>query len=146
MIIFTSIIACEKKTISTSPSVKDTENSGGGSSGGEVSTTGTVKIMASWTSKFIYCNPAYTVVIGLGYSSTDVANDAYFAQTSSQGSSLTYTKDNLTAGTYYYKAKKTYKISTCGNPQGGAPSDVTKLGAFTIIAGQTTTINVGSLN
>ncbi len=108
--------------------------------------TGTVVITATWTTTYVSCNPAYTVVIGLGYTSTDVANEAYFAQSGSNlYSPATYTNSTLAPGTYYYKAKKTYNASTCGTGQ-GIPPTVTKSGAFTITAGQTTTVNAGSLN
>lgn len=103
---------------------------------------GTVEISASWTSIYSNCNSAYTVVIGLGYTSTDVANEAYFAQ--SGGVSLpptTYRNSSLPPGNYYYKAKKTYNYH-CGTPQ-YIPPVVTKSGSFTITSGQTTTMFVG---
>jgi hypothetical protein len=111
-----------------------------------VSSIGTVQITATWTTTYVYCNLAYTVVIGLGYTSTDVANEAYFAQSGGYvNSPVTYTNSSLASGTYYYKAKKTYNANTCGTGQ-GIPPIVIKSGAFTITDGQTTTVNAGSLN
>lgn len=138
-VIFTAMFifnSCSKDDNSTS-------SSGGGGGGG--STTGKVTITASWTTNYVSCNPAYTVIIGLGYNSTDIANEAYFASSSYIYSPASYSKDGLAAGTYYYKAKKTYNASTCGTGQ-GIPPVVTKSGAFTITAGQTTTVDAGSLN
>lgn len=40
---------------------------------------GSVEISAVWTTNYVNCNPAFTVVIGFGYTSTDVANEAYFS-------------------------------------------------------------------
>lgn len=107
---------------------------------------GGVAITASWTTSYVNCNPAYTVVIGLGYSSTDVANETYFAQSGNiLYSPANYTNSNLAPGTYYYKAKKTYRASFCA-PGNGTPPAVTKSGAFTITSYQLTNVNVGSLN
>lgn len=107
---------------------------------------GQVDIITSWTKSYGSCNYAYSVVIGLGYTSTDVANEAYFANSGQQiNSPTTYNQGNLKAGIYYYKAKKTYNASSCGTGQ-GIPPTVIKSGSFTIIAGQKTSVNVGSLN
>lgn len=109
-------------------------------------TPGTVEISATWTSQYVACNPAYIVTVGLGYTSNDIANDAFFTQSTNYQyyQNMPYVKNNLTPNTYYYKVKKTYKL-TCGTGQ-GVPPDVIRNGSFTITAGQTTTINVGSLN
>jgi hypothetical protein len=107
---------------------------------------GQVDIITSWTKSYGSCNYAYSVVIGLGYTSADVANESYFANSGQQiNSPTTYNQGNLKAGIYYYKAKKTYNASSCGTGQ-GIPPTVIKSGSFTIIAGQKTSVNVGSLN
>ena len=72
--------------------------------------TGAVSITLSWS------NSSYTyttdkVIIGLGYTSTDVTNGAYFEQKTYYTPS-TYTKNNLNAGTYYYKATRTWICSS----------------------------------
>lgn len=108
-------------------------------------TTGKVVITATWNSTYVSCTGAYNVVIGLGYNSTDVANEAYFAQSNFTGSSANFSKSSLAPGVYYYKAKKTYNATKCGTGQ-GVPPVVTKSGAFTVTAGQTITVNAGSLN
>jgi hypothetical protein len=117
------------------------------SSGGGGGTTGKVIITASWSNPAPWnaCSSPYTVVIGLGYNSTDVANESYFTSSSFNTSPATFTKDGLTAGVYYYGAKKTFNASTCGTGQ-GIPPTVKKSGSFTIVAGQTTTVNGVSLN
>lgn len=101
---------------------------------------GSVNISASWNSTYVNCTPAYSVTIGLGYSSTDIANEAYF-YTSGVGlnSPLTMTK-SLSPGTYYYKGKKTYNSSSCGTGQ-GVPATVVKSGSFTITSGQTSYVS-----
>ncbi len=110
------------------------------------SPVGGVIITTSWTSTYFSCFNAYNVSFGLGYTSTDVANEAYFAQSGNYISTpVTYSKGNLAPGTYYYKAKKVFRTSLCGTGQ-GVPITVTKSGAFTIIGGQNTSINIGSLN
>lgn len=107
---------------------------------------GKVTIKATWSnpSPWNLCKYPYTVVIGLGYSSTDVANEAFFSQSSYFVSPANYTKDGLAPGTYYYRAKKTYNASSCGTGQ-GIPQTVIKSGAFTIKEGKTHTENI-SLN
>ena len=111
---------------------------------------GNVAISTNWTTAYgtgwPVCDPAYSVVIGLGYSSNDVINDSYFSQSASTGiSPTTYTKYNLTPGIYYYKAKKTFNANSCGTGQ-GIPPTVTRTGSFTIVSGLTTSVNAGSLN
>jgi len=123
-------------TLADCQSACENNNSNGGG--------GYVEITATWTYTYFECSPAYTVKIGLCYTSTDVANEAYFFQSSGDyygTSSFTYP---LASGTYYYKAKKTYNMS-CGTGQ-GIPSIVAKSGTFTITANQTTIVNVGSLD
>lgn len=112
--------------------------------------TGIVVINTNWNSVYVGCNSAYNVTIGLGYNSTDIANDAFFAsnQYGASPSSLakaSFTKDDLKIGVYYYKVKKSYNSTRCGTGQ-GIPADVVKNGSFTIEAGKTTTVDVGSLN
>lgn len=97
---------------------------------------GYVRIGASWNNTYLNCNPAYSCVIGLGYSSTDVANEAYFY--SVNGGGLTKT---LPVGTYYYKATKTYNLSSCGCGRPPCPKPVSKSGSFTITADQTTNVS-----
>lgn len=106
---------------------------------------GTVEVETHWTTAYVNCDPAYTVEIGLGYSSNDVANEAYFASATFVSSPAVYTKGNLSPGTYYYKAKKTYNASTCGTGQ-GIPPVVQKSGSFMIEAGEVTQVDVGTLN
>ena len=120
------------------------QNACGGSTGGNVAIT------ANWNTAYgtgwPICDPAYSVVIGLGYSTSDVLSDIFFAQSASTGTSpTTYTKYNLSPGVYYYKAKKTFLTSSCGTGQ-GIPPTVTKTGSFTISSGNTTSVNAGSLN
>ncbi|MBM3911441.1 MAG: hypothetical protein FJ350_00345 [Sphingomonadales bacterium] len=108
---------------------------------------GEVAITASWNTWYVNCQQAYTVVIGLGYSSTDVANETYFAQSGSTlYSPSNYTVSNLAPGTYYYKAKKTYRSNYCAPSNGPPPPVVTKTGAFTITALRLTNVDVGSLD
>jgi hypothetical protein len=111
---------------------------------------GSVAITASWSVSppWNACGVPFTVVIGLGYNSTDISNESYFASNSFYSSPASYSKNGLAPGTYYYKAKKTYNINTCGccAGQSGPPPTVTKSGSFTITAGQTTNVNAGSLN
>jgi len=139
--IFT-LTQCQKKSNQSNTPSNSTGTTTGTTS---ASTTGKVVITATWNSTYVMCNGAYNVVIGLGYNSTDVANEAYFAQSNYAGSSASFSKDNLAPGVYYYKAKKTYNSTKCGTGQ-GIPPVVTKSGAFTITAGQTITVNAGSLN
>ena len=140
------IFGCNKDDKST-PSNSGSSNGGGGGGGGGGSTTGTVNITASWsvTPPWNACGTPFTVVIGLGYNSNDVANESYFASNSFYYSSATYTNNSLAAGIYYYGAKKTFNSSTCGTGQ-GIPPTIKKSGSFTIIAGQTTTVSGVSLN
>lgn len=78
-----------------------------------------------------------TVEVGLGHSSEDTQNEAYFERGSSTNSPYTYSSSQLKAGTYYYKAKSssTVSYSQCKTPS-------IKSGAFTIKEGETTEINV----
>ena len=110
-------------------------------------TTGSVSITASWSNPAPWnaCGAPYTVIIGLGYNSTDISTEAYFAQNSFINSPASFSKESLTAGIYYYKAKKTFNASICGTGQ-DIPPTVTKSGSFIITAGQTTTVNGVSLN
>jgi hypothetical protein len=146
--IIISLLACALITI-TNCKKKSTQNNTSNNSTtvptNTTTTTGKVVITASWNSTYVMCTGAYNTVIGLGYSSTDVANEAYFAQSNYTGSSANFSKDLLAPGVYYYRAKKTYNSTKCGTGQ-GIPPVVTKSGAFTITAGQTTTVSVGSLN
>jgi len=100
---------------------------------------GSVSIYLSFNVNYGGCIPGWTVVIGLGYSSTDIANDAFFCS-QSYTSPNTFKKDKLDPGTYYYKATKTYNIS-CGTGQ-GIPSPVTKSGSFIIEPSKTTLLSV----
>ncbi|MBX3164894.1 MAG: hypothetical protein KF900_10485 [Bacteroidetes bacterium] len=82
----------------------------------------------------------YVVEIALGYNSTDINNEVYFAQSgSTQQSPLNYTKSDLAPGTYYYRAKK----RTASPAYCGSSSTVIKDGVFTIKAGETTNVDVG---
>jgi hypothetical protein len=121
-------------------------NTGGGGSGGG-SSTGSVTIRVTWSNPLPWsaCNVPYSVVIGLGYSSTDVVNESYFGSNSFVHSAATLEWGGLSPGVYYYGAKKTYNASICGTGQ-GIPPTVKKTGSFTIVAGQTTSITGVSLN
>ncbi len=144
--IIVSLLTCSLITF-TNCKKKSTQNNTSTNSAAATTNTSTGKVVitASWNSTYVMCTGAYNTVIGLGYSSTDVANEAYFAQSNYTGSSANFSKDLLAPGVYYYKAKKTYNSTKCGTGQ-GIPPVVTKSGAFTITAGQTTTVNAGSLN
>jgi hypothetical protein len=94
--LFTTITACKKETTPTSSS---------GTSGGGSGTTGTLKLTIFHPQRD--CPPqAYTVThtVGLGYSSTDIANDAFFDSRNGHAVGTTYTF-TLNAGLYYYKGK-----------------------------------------
>ena len=116
------------------------------SGGGGTEQTGSVKITASWSnpSPWNMCGSPYTVTIGLGYSSNDVANQSYFAQSNFYSSSAIFQRSNLTPGVYYYGARKVFNSGTCGTGQ-GVPPTVFKTGSFTITTGQTTNVST-SLN
>jgi hypothetical protein len=106
---------------------------------------GKVTFSASWTNYLCRQNPIfyqYSVEVGIGYSSTDVSNNAFFASYEPWNtSSLTWTRDNLSPGVYYYKAIK--RSNNCGT---GTKQVVnTKSGSFTITAGQTTSVNIGAI-
>ena len=105
---------------------------------------GKVTITATWIRKYVACDPGYIVTIGLGYSSSDVANQAFFATSGNDSYPPASYSKQLEPGTYYYSVKKTYKMY-CGTGQ-GVPPDVVKNGAFTITGGNTTTINAGYLD
>ncbi len=138
MFIFNS---CSKEDNSTS------SNGGNGGGGGGI-TTGKVTITATWSNiaPWNACGSSpYIVVIGLGYNSTDVANESYFSQFTYYAPMVPFTTDSLAPGIYYYGAKKTFNVSLCGTGQ-GVPPTVKKSGAFTITAGQTTTISGVDLN
>ncbi len=144
--IIVSLLTCSLITF-TNCKKKSTQNNTSTNSAAATTNTSTGKVVitASWNSTYVMCTGAYNTVIGLGYSSTDVANEAYLAQSNYTGSSANFSKDLLAPGVYYYRAKKTYNSTKCGTGQ-GIPPVVTKSGAFTITAGQTTTVSVGSLN
>lgn len=116
------------------------------SGGGGTVQNGSVKVIASWSnpSPWNMCGSPYTVTIGIGYSSNDVANQAYFAQGNFYSSSATFQRTNLVPGVYYYGARKVFNASTCGTGQ-GIPPTVFKTGAFTVTSGQTTNVST-SLN
>jgi hypothetical protein len=91
--------------------------------------SGSVGITVSRTSSYYSCS---SIQIGLGYTSTDCVNGAFFAQKSGSLSGSSYSfileKDDLAPGVYYYKV-------TCG-------TTTVKNGAFTIKANQTTKISI----
>jgi hypothetical protein len=162
LVVFVTIVSCEKKKNSTTSSnnTTQTQNStttsgtttggtttGGTTTGGTTTTTpqGKVTLKASWTKSYKSCTYAYTTKIGLGYTSTDVVNEAYFAESGGDvDGSLTYTKDALAPGIYYYQAKKSYNTN-CGTGQ-GIPTTVTKKGSFTVASGSTTVVEIGNLD
>ncbi|MEI6755355.1 MAG: hypothetical protein WCK78_19625 [Paludibacter sp.] len=130
---YVTLSDCQSLCSSSSTSNTNTTNT---------STKGTVNISYSWNMKYSTCNYAYTVIFGFAYTSSDASNESYFDQVSSVISPTTFSK-TLTAGTYYYKIKKTYNSSTCGSGMGqSTPSAVYKTGSFKITAGKSTTVDV----
>mgnify|MGYP000968878524 CR=1 FL=1 len=105
---------------------------------------GTVTISAVSTGDPGPCFARYECTIGLGYSSTDIANEAYFARSSLQtGNKVSYlSKSDLAPGTYYYRVKVAYvKKDNCDSDPKYF-NDKIRSGAFDIIAGETTKISV----
>jgi len=121
-------IGCKKDD--PQPSTSSNTNTG-------TDTPGYVSILVSFTEEKGMCNYAWNVVIGLGYSSTDVANEAYFQSNRSINSPAGISA-SLDPGIYYYKAKKTYNLSTCG---GTDQPSTSKSGSFTITSEETTNIS-----
>ena len=117
--IIVSLLTCSLITF-TNCKKKSTQNNTSTNSAAATTNTSTGKVVitASWNSTYVMCTGAYNTVIGLGYSSTDVANEAYFAQSNYTGSSANFSKDLLAPGVYYYRAKKTYNSTKCGTGQG----------------------------
>jgi hypothetical protein len=101
--------------------------------------TGTVKISLSWTlTSYAGSITSGSSVLGLGYTSTDVANGAYFVQRTYTIPD-TFTQSNLTVGIYYYKAVRSFNSNDGSGP---VSRKVEKSGAFTIEAGKATTVSV----
>jgi hypothetical protein len=115
-------------------------------SGSNESSTGSVRITATWSnpSPWNQCGTPYTVTVGLGYTSLDVSNESYFTQSSSYSSPNNFQRNELSPGVYYYGAKKVFNSSICGTGQ-GVPQTVKKTGSFVINENQTSTVSV-SLN
>jgi hypothetical protein len=82
-----------------------------------------------------YCMPQVINrgFVGLGYTSSDITNKAYFVSETMSGPG-TFTKDNLKAGIYYYTAQKLQQGEYCPG--------VTKNGSFEIFPAKTTNISV----
>lgn len=105
---------------------------------------GMVKIKvncAPYPSPWNICKAPYSATIGLGYSSNDVANDAFFVKTSYGSSGNTFSVNNLAPGIYYYGGKKTFNAASCGTGQGIPPVKIDR-GSFTITSGGVTSITV----
>ena len=96
--------------------------------------TGSVSLNLSWT----YSYSSGIVEIGLGYSSTDVANNALFVSTT-YTTPTTFSRSNLAPAIYYYKAKRSF---TTNNGSGPVAQKIEKSGSFTISSGKTTSITV----
>ena len=105
---------------------------------------GGVTISAVWTGDPGPCFARYECTIGLGYSSTDIANEAYFARSSLQtgNKSSSPSKSDLAPGTYYYRVKVAYvKKDNCDSDPKYFNAKI-RSGAFDITAGETTKISV----
>jgi len=109
----------------------------------EVIENGTVKINVSYTQTY---SPGSCITnsVGIGYSSTDIANDAFF-ETSNYHMPHSYIFE-LEEGTYYYKV--TTKCNCGNNPtctnDGYSQSNLYtryKNGSFTIVGGQEAVVN-----
>lgn len=100
----------------------------------EVPKTGTVKISLNWQ----YSYSSGSTLIGLGYSSTDIANNAFFVSKTYYVPD-TFSQSNLAPAIYYYKAKRTF---TANDGQGPYTKVVEKSGSFTIKSAQVTQISV----
>jgi hypothetical protein len=96
---------------------------------------------APYPSPWNNCKAPYSAKIGLGYSSNDVANEAFFIKTSYGSSGNTFSVNNLAPGVYYYGGKKTFNSASCGTGQ-GIPPVTTDRGSFTITSGGVTSVNV----
>ncbi|HUX56461.1 MAG TPA: hypothetical protein VMV77_05775 [Bacteroidales bacterium] len=107
---------------------------------------GSVSITLSWDIKR-YCNivwtlsPCWDVMVGLGYSQTDVDKEAYFNHKDLSEPGI-YTVTNLAPGVYYYRAKKTIRTSCVSANGCPAPPPVIKSGKFTITSNKTISISV----
>jgi hypothetical protein len=107
---------------------------------------GSVSITLNWDIKR-YCElntwyPCWDVVVGLGYSQTEVNNEAYFNHKELPEPGI-YNVVNLPVGTYYYRAKKTIRQScVLGTGPCGPPAPVIKSGTFTITSNYNKTISV----
>lgn len=102
---------------------------------------GSVSITLNWTLTTYLGNiTSGTTVLGLGYTSNDVANGAFFAEKSYiDPNRSTFTQSNLKVGIYYYKATRSY---TSNDGSGPVSKKVEKSGSFTIESGKTTSITV----
>lgn len=96
---------------------------------------GSVSISLSWT----YSYSSGIAEIGLGYSSSDISNNAFFVSRSYSTPS-TFTQSNLAPGLYYYKAVRTF---TTNDGSGPVSRKIEKSGSFTINSVKTTSITVG---
>lgn len=105
---------------------------------------GAVSISAVWTGNPGPCFARYECTIGLGYSSTDIANEAYFARSSLQtGNKVSnLSKSDLAPGTYYYRVKVVYVLKNNCTSDQEYFTDKIKSGAFDITPGETTKISV----
>ena len=107
---------------------------------------GEVSIVLSWDINR-YCQlskyfPCWDVVVGLGYSQSDVDKEAYF-NSKSLSEPGTYNATNLAPGDYYYRAKKTIRTNCIIGDVCPAPAAPTiKSGKFTIHSNLTTSISV----
>lgn len=98
---------------------------------------------------FYKCNYFYKFELGIGYNSTDIANEAYFKTVSTNTSfKITNYSIKLPPGVYYCKAKRTCTGNTCSNddPSYVRPADISRSASFTVTAGKTTTVSVPYVN
>ncbi len=130
LMVVTSLYACKKED--DAPTTTSTETN----------VSSLVTVSGSYTIPS-YNGPngnCWDVNGGLGYSSTDVANNAFFETVHASGvqhqSKMDYNcsfKGSLPAGLYYYKVTLSYDAAACGSGS-GAPADDVRLGSFTIDA------------
>ncbi len=132
-----SNVSCKKDVDSQQPSTNNGTID-------NTNTAGSVRITASWNTTYGSCNYAFSMVVGIGYSSNDISNNAFFAQGNYFTSPFSFVQGGLQPGIYYYKATKKYSTN-CGTMQ-GVPDDVIRTGSFTVVAGQTKNVEIGHVN
>lgn len=98
---------------------------------------GTASLHVIWNHMCAATQFYFTVTVGLGYTSTDVANNAFFTSKKLTVPGVDWNISDLKPAIYYYKATKSAGSEHC------PPTTVTiKSGSFTIESGKTTSITV----